>query len=57
MMPLPVERREAPRMPLLRTRLNKGKKEGRSPEVRTPEPYESALWMVKRTRSPSYVPG
>src|SRR5215217_5319139 len=42
----------------LQSRLNKGKKEGRSPRgSRTPEPYETALWMLKRTRSPSYAPG
>ena len=36
--------------------MNKGKEKGRSPKDLGPSPI-TALWIVKRARSPSYVPG
>src|SRR5215217_9007786 len=39
------------------TWVNTARRRAGAPEARTPEPYESSLWIVKRARSPSYAPG
>src|SRR5215216_5964727 len=39
------------------TWVNTARRRAGAPEARTPEPYESSLWIVKQARSPSYAPG